>query len=438
MFFRWLKRYMPRGLYGRALLILVLPVVSLQLILSVVFIQRHFEGVTSQMTSAVLIELNYLQSQVAGARSLGEAQENLTRVARALDFVAVLPAQDIPQNDQKSLIDLTGPFLIRSLQAGLPNLLAVNLPDANLVELWLDTDQGVLKLSFSRRRVSATNPHQLIVITAAWGALMTLISYFFLRNQLRPIQRMAHAATEYGKGRIVPYAPSGATEVRAAGAAFLDMRARIERQTQSRTMMLSGVSHDLRTPLTRLRLGLSLLDEEESAPLLQDVEEMQRLTDAFLDFARGDAGDDAEMVDPVALTREVVAGFAVTGGRVTMTEPEDMAPVSLRPLSIRRALENLIGNALRYGNRAEVSLCLSEKALRFTVEDDGPGIPAHLHDEAMRPFSRLDPARNQDQGSGVGLGLAIVSDIARGHGGVLRLGESTELGGLRADLVIAR
>ncbi len=218
------------------------------------------------------------------------------------------------------------------------------------------------------------------------------------------------------------------------------MRARIERQIEQRTMMLSGVSHDLRTPLTRLKLGLSLLDREDAEPLERDVEDMQRLLDEFLSFARGAHEGEPEKVDPVALVRKIVDDSARGGRNVTLRaiEGDEGALVSLRVVGITRAVENLIGNAVRYGSKAEVSLRLSDKSLRIRVEDDGPGIAAQDRDEAIKPFARLEPARNQNRGTGVGLGLSIAADVARAHGGVLRLGESTELGGLCADIVIAR
>lgn len=238
------------------------------------------------------------------------------------------------------------------------------------------------------------------------------------------------------------YRPRGATQVRKAGAAFLDMRARIERQIEQRTLMLSGVSHDLRTPLTRLRLGLSLLPEDdETRALQQDVTEMERLVDEFLSFARGDAMEGIETVDPGQIARRVVenaerAGQPVTLGAVTLQGAGgDLA--KLRPQAVQRALENLIGNAVRYGDRVVVSITQTEAELRFAVEDNGPGIPQDRRDEALRPFTRLDTARNPNRGGGVGLGLSIAADIARSHGGALRLGEST-LGGLKAELVVAR
>lgn len=439
MFFRWLKKYVPRGIYARAALILILPVLLLQLLVSVVFIQRHFDGVTRLMTSAVSIELRFLVDTVNNAPDLSAASAALSRIDAPLEILSDLPAIDPPDVDIKPFVDLTGNTVIGTLRSGVANIIAISLADRRRVNLWVETIHGPLRLEFSRRRVSASNPHQLLVIMVVMGALMTAVAYIFLRNQLRPIKRMAAAAADYGKGRITPFSPTGAVEVRSAGMAFLDMRNRLERQTQSRTMMLSGVSHDLRTPLTRLRLGLSMLDDTDVAPLLRDVDDMQQLLDAFLDFARSDAGDRLEPVIPGDLVTAVLDDASRTGQAVSLAAIEGTAEeVGLRPMAIRRALDNLINNALRYGSRAEIGVSVTDRAVRFWVEDDGPGIPPEHREDAINPFVRLDPARNQDKGSGVGLGLSIVADIARTHGGVLRLGESARLGGLMAELVLAR
>lgn len=439
MFFGWLKNYMPRGIYARAALILILPVLLLQLLVSVVFIQRHFDGVTRLMTSAVNIELRFLRDTANAQADLDAARTAIAKIDAPLEIMTLLPADDVIAADIIPFVDLTGAMVIETLRSGVEGLVVVSLEDRRQVTVWVDTRHGPLKMTLSRRRVSASNPHQLLVIMVVLGALMTAIAYVFLRNQLRPIKRMAGAAADYGKGRITPFTPTGAVEVRAAGMAFLDMRNRLERQTQSRTMMLSGVSHDLRTPLTRLRLGLSMLDPKEAGPLEHDVDDMERLLDAFLDFARSDAGDSLEPTAPSEIVRAVMDDAKRMDQNVVMGVMEGSDdPVSLRPLAIRRALDNLIGNALRYGTNAEIGVSVTDRAVRFWVEDDGPGIPPERYDEALSPFVRLDPARNQDKGSGVGLGLSIVADIARTHGGVLRLGESARLGGLKAELVLAR
>ncbi|WP_420859033.1 ATP-binding protein [Marivivens marinus] len=441
MVFQWLKRYMPRGLYGRAALILVFPVVMLQLIVSLVFIQRHFEGVTEIMSRAVVQEITFLLDEMAAAPDSAAARAEAGRIAEALDFELAFDAAPDAVVAARPFYDLSGRVMLDIFSAAIPGLGPTDLSNFREVHILLDTPEGPAVLTFGRSRVSASNPHQLIVIMVVMGALMTLIAYFFLRNQLRPIKRMADAAADYGKGRVVPYTPSGAVEVRAAGMAFLEMRARIERQTQARTMMLSGISHDLRTPLTRLRLGLSMMDEEEAEPMVRDVADMERLVDAFLDYGREDAADAPEPTDPVAFLRQVAGDSARAGRAVDLGQIdgiEEGAQVMLRPMALRRALENLIGNGLRYGGKVRLSLTASDRTLRFRVEDNGPGIPADQRDEAMRPFTRLDPARNQNRGTGVGLGLAIVADIARLHGGTLRLGESADMGGLCADIVVAR
>ncbi len=434
MMFNWLKRYMPRSLYGRAALILVLPVVTLQLVVSVVFIQRHFEGVTRQLSREAARSVNLVLRAEPDRRGM---------LADALNIRLTPVAPDEwPAADARRWFDFTGIVVMRTLKARVEELDHLVLPDDSVVLIYATPSDELLLVTLDRGRVSASNPHQLLVNMVFFGALMTIIAFLYLRNQLRPITRLAEAAEAFGRGRTESYTPSGATEVRAAGHAFLDMRARIERQIEQRTMMLSGVSHDLRTPITRMRLGLSLLDEEDREPLERDVEDMQRLVDAFLDFARDDAeADPAEPVDPVALIGTLVADAQRAGMDVTMLEPDhdgDAGKIALRPAAIRRALDNLVGNAVRYGTRCQVSVQLTGKALRIRVEDDGPGIPDSERERALRPFVRLDPARNQDKGSGVGLGLAIAADIARAHGGLLRLGTSDRLGGLQADIVIAR
>ncbi|SMX28451.1 Osmolarity sensor protein EnvZ [Pelagimonas phthalicica] len=428
MSFKWLKHYMPRSLYGRAALILVLPVVTLQLLISVIFIQRHFEGVTQQMSRELARSTNLALAQA----------EASPETLLGLDLkLTTIPETDLPAENFRRWYDFTGLVVIRELNKFIPNLQRVQLPDDGRVLLYVQRGDELLQLTVNRGRVSASNPHQLLVNMVFFGMLMTLIAFLYLRNQLRPITRLAAAAEAFGKGRHVSYSPSGAVEVRAAGHAFLDMRARIERHIEQRTMMLSGVSHDLRTPITRLRLGLSLLEPEDREPLEKDVEEMQRLIDAFLDFARGEAeAGEAEPVDPTQLVADVVTDATRAGQDVTLTETQGRGEVLLRPKALRRAIENLVGNAGRYGKTCHVSVNLSGKALRIRVEDDGPGIAVEDRERALRPFVRLDPARNQDRGSGVGLGLAIAADIARAHGGVLRLGESDALGGLRADIVI--
>ena len=435
----WLRRPFPRSLYGRAALILIVPIVTIQLVVSVVFIQRHFEGVTRQMTEPIFVAVNYLLTKIDAAADLAGAKGVIADLPAPLGLQATLPS-DMGKGDRHALLDLSGGYVITAFRTGLPQLQAVDLSsERRKVLLLIDTSFGPMQIKIDRRRVSASNPHQLLVLMLVTSALMTVIAYVFLRNQLRPIARLAEAAEAFGKGRSLPYRPRGANEVRAAGGAFLDMRNRIERQMEQRTLLLSGVSHDLRTPLTRLKLALAMQPEtDETALMGRDVGDMERLLDEFLAFARGDALDELVLTDPGALLQGVIDNGVRSGQAVTLGAVSGQGSLLLRPMAVARALDNLIGNAVRYGNRAVVGMALTDRALRFTVEDDGPGIPEHRRDEALRPFTRLDPARNQDRGSGVGLGLSIAHDIARSHGGTLRLGHSEALGGLKAELVLAR
>ncbi|GGO52464.1 two-component system, OmpR family, osmolarity sensor histidine kinase EnvZ [Roseovarius pacificus] len=434
MSFRWLKSYTPRSLYGRAILILLLPVVSLFLVVAVVFTQRHFEGVTRQMTHAVSREVNLILDSGLSAEEVARSP-----MARILQIgVMPVPQAAEPRENLRRWYDFTGIIVIRELSGLLPELEVMELPNDHFVHLYMRQPDGLWRLTFDRKRVSAPNAHQMFVNMVFFGALMTVIAFLYLRNQLRPITRLARAAEAFGRGRHVPYRPAGAVEVRAAGHAFLDMRARIERQIEQRTLMLSGVSHDMRTPLTRLKLSLSMLEDEDRGPMEQDVADMERLLDEFLAFARGAQEGQAEPVDPADLVRRIVEDCQRANIAAELREVKGEGTVMLREGAIRRAVENLINNAVRYGSRAEVSVLLTNKTLRIRVEDDGPGIPPERREEATKPFARLEPARNQNKGTGVGLGLSIALDIARAHGGTLRLGESTRLGGLRADIVIAR
>lgn len=436
MNFDWLKPYMPRGLYGRTTLILLLPVISVMLVVSVVFIQRHFEGVTKQMTLTASREVQLLLD--SGYRAADIEQTDVAQTLQvALEDVS---RAEGPSGDERRWYDFTGRFVTREFRLLLPDLEAVSLLDDRVVHLYFPSGDDLLRITFDRRRVSASNPHQLLVNMVFFAMVMTVIAYFYLRNQLRPITRLAAAAEAFGRGRHMEYRPAGAVEVRAAGNAFVDMRARIERQIEQRTLMLSGVSHDLRTPLTRLKLALSMLDapEADRAAMEQDVKDMERLISEFLAFARGAQEGEPEPIDPIDLCAGIVEDFQRIGKDVRLVRKEGEGTAILRAVAIKRAVENLIGNAVRFGTRAEVSVDLTPRSLRIRVEDDGPGIPRTQREQALKPFAQLDEARNQNLGSGAGLGLSIALDIARAHGGTLRLGESAALGGLAADIVIGR
>lgn len=435
-----LRRFLPRGLYGRAALILIVPIVTIQLVVSAAFIQRHFERVTEQLTQGVALDLDFVLDHV---RRLAETPAEAAALARALRITLIMPARETaPRNDARGIDDLSGRIIIRTLHRQIPEVAAVDVTrtDGN-VHVRIGLPGGDVEALIPRRRLSAVNPHQLLVLMLITSILMTIIAYLFLRNQLRPISRLSRAAEAFGRGETIPYRPRGALEVRAAGRAFLEMRERIEEHAEQRMLMLSGISHDLRTPLTRMRLALAFLDDDDEAEALRrDVDQMGRLLDEFLTFVRGDATESEEPTDLEALVVDAVrdAERGATAAMATRPVTGTARPVTIKPQAVRRALDNLLGNAARFGRRVEVSLLFAPQGVTIAVEDDGPGIAPDRRAEAMKPFTRLEKERDPNRGGGVGLGLAIAADVAMAHGGRLRLLHGARLGGLRAELVLLR
>ncbi|WP_417601066.1 ATP-binding protein [Pararhodobacter oceanensis] len=434
---RILKPFFPRGLYWRAALIVFLPVVTIMLVLSVAFIQRHYDGVTRQMTGHFVLMARHITAEIERAEDPAAAALRLSQ-ALAMD-ITLVPQEPLQgQRVVTAWYDISGRLAIRELARDLPDMLGVEL-QRSIVTLWLPNGEAVAQLQFPLSRISARNPHQLLVLVFAIGVVMSLISFIYLKNQMRPIRHLAAAAEAFGRGQLMPLRVGGALEVRAASHAFLQMRERIERHIDQRTLLLSGVSHDLRTPLTRMRLSLSMLeDDPEIAALLSDVAEMEALIDRFLEFARTEVVEPVEVADLGALVSQRAAEARRGGQAVELMGPYSGPLVSLRPQMFARAFDNVISNALRYGSRARVSLEVGPRFVTVNVEDDGPGISPAQYELATRPFVRLDPARGASRGSGVGLGLAIVADAMRSHGGRLELdrGVDPEFGGLIARLIL--
>jgi two-component system osmolarity sensor histidine kinase EnvZ len=263
--------------------------------------------------------------------------------------------------------------------------------------------------------------------------VLLIVAIIFLRNQIKPILRLADAADSFGKGREVPnFRPRGAREVRRAAAAFIEMKTRIERAMEQRTAMLAGVSHDLRTVLTRFKLELALInDSPEVDAMKKDVDEMARMLEAYLAFARGDSGETSAPTDMAEFLEELRLD-AERHGHQTSVVFHGPPIVTVRPAAFKRCLSNLVSNAARFAPSIAISGHRDHRYLTVTVDDDGPGIPPSMREDVFKPFLRLDDARNQDEG-GTGLGLAIARDIARSHGGDITLGDSP-LGGLRATV----
>jgi two-component system osmolarity sensor histidine kinase EnvZ len=437
------RKVLPRSLFGRALTILLVPIVLLQLVVGLVFFQRHYLRVTEQLTSGVALELRYTLDEIRRAPDAAAARAELGEMSAQLSLALALdPETTVSPGLRRDFFDASGGTLAETLRRDLAVPLEIDLAsDPRVATVIFASDKGAVIAVIPRTRLSVSNPHQLLVLMIITSALLTAIAVIFLRNQMRPIGALAEAAEAFGKGRSLPFRPTGAEEVRRAAAAFLAMRSRIERQIEQRTQMLSGVSHDLRTPLTRMRLTVALMEEsEEARDLVQDMEQMERMLGEFLTFARGEGLEATTATDPFALARGIVESARRAGVDVTLSEMNETpgdCHVQMRAGAVTRAVENLIGNAARYGTHVSFTVRLRPKSLELIVEDDGPGIAPEDRARALTPFTRLDPARNQDDGN-VGLGLSIALDVARGHGGSLELGDSEDLGGLRATFRVPR
>jgi len=431
----WIKSKMPAGLYPRSLLIIIAPMVILQSVVAFVFMERHWNTVTRRLSAAVtqdisgLIDIYRTYPQDPGNTQIRRIAQQ--RFGLVVDF---LPVSEMPPPGPKpffSLLDQTLSDEIRR-QIGRPYWLDT-VGRSSIVEIRIQLDNAVMRVFARRSAAYASNSEIFLFWMVGTSLVLLAVAILFLRNQIKPIQRLADAAESFGKGREVPnFRPRGATEVRRAAHAFIEMKSRVERAIEQRTTMLAGVSHDLRTVLTRFKLELALLqDSGEAEAMNKDVDEMSRMLEAYLAFARGDAGEQSASTDMAALLEQLKADAERDGRNVTVAF-RGTPIVTVRPNAFKRCLANLVSNAARYGKSISITGQRDHRWLIVTVDDDGPGIPSGMREDVFKPFLRLDDARNQDEG-GTGLGLAIARDIARSHGGDITLGESS-LGGLRATV----
>lgn len=435
---RWrLGTVMPKGLYTRSLLIVILPMLLLQSIVALVFMERHWELTTRRLSQAVAQDISAIIDLYRELPS-PEARSKLIEIAgRELELdISFLPNQTLPTPKSTPLFFILDSVLSDEIAQRTTLPFSVDSrSEPRRVEVQIKLENEIMRMRTRIGRAYASNSHIFLVWMVVASVLLIAVSILFLRNQIKPILNLANAAENLGKGRTVAdFTPRGATEVRRATQAFFAMRNRIERQIEQRTTMLAGVSHDLRTVLTRLRLQIALMPKgEETQDLEADIDEMERMLEGYLAFARGDAGEPARPVDVAALLDEIGSDAKRTGKApsVSFAGP---ALVTARPDALKRAIGNLATNACRFGRTVTIDGRHEKGQLVVTVDDDGPGIPDDKYEEVFRPFLRLDQARNLDH-PGSGLGLTIARDIARGHGGDVNLSKSP-LGGLRARFTI--
>jgi two-component system osmolarity sensor histidine kinase EnvZ len=430
-----LRGVMPKGLYARALLIIIVPMVVLQSVVAFVFMERHWNTVTQRLSAAVVQDIAAL-IDVYTTFPQGADQAQIRRIAQeklglVVDF---LPVTEMPPPGPKPFFSLLDQALSDEVSRRIGKPFWIDTVGRSaLVEIRIRLDDTVMRVFARRNAAYASNSEIFLFWMIGTSVVLLTVAILFLRNQIRPILRLADAAESFGKGREVPnFRPRGAREVRRAAVAFIEMKTRIERAMEQRTAMLAGVSHDLRTILTRFKLELALIgDDPEIEAMKKDVDEMARMLEAYLAFARGDSGEVSAPTDMAAFVEELKAD-AERNGHATTSAFHGPPVVTVRPAAFKRCLANLVSNAARHAPSIAITGHRDHRWLTLTVDDDGAGIPPHMREEVFKPFLRLDDARNQDEG-GTGLGLAIARDIARSHGGDITLGDSP-MGGLRATV----
>ena len=431
---RLIKRSLPTSLFGRSLLIIVLPVALMQIAVTWIFFDAHWQTVTSRLSDGLAGEVAWAVESYQDDPSPQTMSTIAGRAEKSLNLsIALQPGRELPQGRRTNAFAVVDRAIDRALSQRLdsPYWFDTTRYPA-YVDIRVKVDQGVIRILAPRDRAFATQGHIFVLWLAMATILLTAIAILFIRNQTRTIERLASAADAFGKGVDAPtFKPSGAREVRQAAQAFLAMKSRIQRHIDQRTALLASVSHDLRTPLTRLKLELALADPgPRTAEMKRDLAEMEHMIDEYLAFARGEGGEAVETVHLKLLIDEVSEGAVRAGAQVRVAADPDLL-AAVRPNALKRALSNLVMNAAAHGETVEVAAAArASGGVEIIVDDDGPGIPQDRYEDAFKAFNRLDESRNQNE-KGVGLGLAIARDVARSHGGDITLDRSP-MGGLRA------
>ena len=437
---RWLYRigrWMPKGLFARSLIIIIMPMVLLQSVIAYVFMERHWQTTTQRLSSAVTSSVATL-IDVYESYPQDKDYSILTRIAgKRLNLdVEILQDEKLPPPAPKPFFSILDETLSQEIDEQINRPFWIDtVGRSSIIEIRIQLESNVMRIFMRRSQAYASNSHIFLVWMLGSSLVLIGVAVLFLRNQIRPIQKLAAAAEAFGKGRDLSFRPHGAREVRQAGLAFLEMKQRIERSLAQKTTMLNGVSHDLRTILTRFKLSLEFLPEsKDTEDLKRDVDEMIRMLEAYLAFARGDeASEQTSLINLKETLEQLQEDTSRHGQKISITCSGNLT-ISVRPDSFRRLLYNLTTNAIRHGENVELTVLSDNNWLIIHIDDDGPGVPEKDREYIFKPFVRLDDARNQDEG-GSGLGLSIARDLARSHGGDVTLADSP-LGGLRAIIKI--
>ena len=432
-----IKKFLPRTLFARSLLILVTPVLLIQVITTFIFFDRHWDKMTARLAFAVAGEVAIIADQFESnsspeyVRTIGRYLEQSLDMNIDFREGAKLETQ---LREHESWGSVVADTLSRSIEAQVRRPYDIRIDiEEKWIEIAVQLENGVLIVVSPQRRLFSSSAYIFLLWMIGTSIILLAIAVLFMRNQVRPIRRLAIAAERFGKGREVPFFKiEGAREVRQAANAFLEMRGRIKQQIQQRTAMLAGVSHDLRTPLTRMKLQVEMLGEGDDVQALKnDIEDMERMIAAYLDFARGEGEEETERTDLKEVLQRVVSAAKREGANVHLATEGDLS-LMLRPIAFERCLSNLIGNAMKYAGETWVAARRAADHIEIEIEDNGPGIPEGIREDVFKPFFREESSRNKKTG-GVGLGLPIAQDIVLSHGGEIRLGESSQ-GGLKVRI----
>tara|TARA_B100001939_G_scaffold151739_1_gene131103 strand:+ start:2426 stop:3757 length:1332 start_codon:yes stop_codon:yes gene_type:complete len=430
--FKKLKKISPNSLYTRSLIIIIAPIVVLQAILTFVFLERHWQLVTKKLSSSVVSEIGMIIKMQKETD-----QETISSYAKEFYDISInyYSNQEIPldNNIPKTIVERT---LVREIGERLDTKTWVqDFPEEKKVKVIIPLGSSIIEFLIPRRNVYATNSHIFLVWMVISSILILSIAILFLRQQIKPIEKLAKAAESFGMGKkIENFKPSGASEVRKAADAYIKMQERIEKFIEQRTLMLAGVSHDLRTPLTRIKLQLEMLSKNrENEELLKDVDEMQYMLETYLDFSQTVSSEESSLVNINKLIEEVIE-TSKDENNFIIFKPLKKNEINhkCKYIALKRCIINIINNAKAYGDKIIIKLSESDYEININIEDNGPGISEKDYEKALKPFQRLDSSRNQNI-AGSGLGLSISQDIIKTLDGNLNLSKS-EMGGLKVEI----
>ncbi len=426
-----IKQFLPKSLLGRSLLIIVTPLVLLQIVSAIIFFEGHWDKVTLRLAKSVAGDTATIITLMRRFPGPEDREWIFHMAARQMEFRLQFDEGRILANKTPEPDGTLEEMLVESMKSVINKPFAIDTTSFERdVLLEVQLADGVLQVLTTRKRLFSSTTYVFVIWMVGTSLILFAVAMIFMRNQVKPIRRLAIAADDFGKGRAAEaFKLEGATEVRQAATAFIAMRDRIRRQIAQRTDMLSGVSHDLRTPLTRMKLQLEMLKpSEDTDALKQDIGEMERMLEGYLAFARGEGGEPPQSTDLSALLQDVATQARRRDARIDL-HTEGRIDVTIRANGFRRCITNLVENAMRYADHISIRAGVRGEAVEIVIDDDGPGIPEEQRMEVFRPFYRIESSRNQGTG-GVGLGLSIARDAIQGHGGEIKLEESP-MGGLR-------